>query len=56
MEGALGVEVRVAVEAGHAETLLRDLAVLGLIELFVREGRQQKAQAFHLDRGNQPDH
>lgn len=34
MEGRIGVEIRVAVEASHAQALLRDLPVLGLIELF----------------------
>ena len=37
----VGVEIGVAVEAGHAEALLGDLAVLGLIELLLRERREQ---------------
>ena len=43
-----------AVEAGDAQVLLGALAVLGLIELLLRERRQQKPQAFHLHRADQP--
>ena len=41
MEGGVGVEVRVAVEAGDAQARLGDLAVLGLVELLLRERREQ---------------
>ena len=44
VEGAVGVEIRVAVEAGDAQALLGHLAVLGLIELLLREGRQQESR------------
>lgn len=48
VKGAVGVEIRVAVKAGHTVALLRNLAVLGLIEFFLRERSEKKPQAFHL--------
>ncbi len=51
VEGRVGMEVRVAVEAGDAEAGLGDLAVLGLVELLLGEGGEQQAQAFHLHGG-----
>jgi hypothetical protein len=33
VEGGVGVPVRMAVQAGHSEAGLLDLAVLGLVEL-----------------------
>jgi hypothetical protein len=56
MEGTVAVEVGVAVQACHAQMLLGALAVLGLIEFLLRERREQQPQAFHLHRGDQPDH
>jgi hypothetical protein len=44
-----------AVEAGHAEALLADLAVLGLLELHLWERREQQAQPFELHRREDAD-
>ena len=44
VKGGVGMEIGVAVETGDAEALVRDLAVLGLVELLLRErGEQQGA-------------
>ena len=56
MEGSIGVEIRVAIQASDAPALLRALAVLRLVELFLWEGRQQHAQPFELHRRYDPHH
>src|SRR3954468_2407988 len=38
VEGSIGVEIGMAIEAGHAQALVCALAVLGLIELLLRKG------------------
>src|SRR3984893_764389 len=48
MRGLVGVAVRVAVEARCAAARLLGAAVLGLIELLLRERRHQKAHTFYL--------
>ena len=45
-----------AIEAGHAQALVGALAILGLIELLLRERRQQHPQAFDLHRRQDADH
>ena len=45
VEGGIGVEIGVAIEAGHAKALVGALAVLGLVELLLRKRREQKPQA-----------
>ena len=50
------MEIRVAVKAGHTVALLGNLAVLGLIEFFLRERCEKEPQAFHLDRRDNPIH
>ena len=50
MEGGVGVAVGVTVETRDAEALHVGLAVVGLVELLLRERREQQAHAFHLDR------
>src|SRR3954447_24972579 len=54
VECSIGVEIGVAVEAGHAKTLIGTLTVLGLIELLLREGREQEAKPLNLDRSEDP--
>src|SRR4051812_20119595 len=49
MKSAVGVEVGMTIETGHAVALLRDLAVLGLIKFFLRQRGEKKTQAFHLN-------
>src|SRR6185503_3887740 len=49
-----GVEVGMAVETRHAQTRLGDLAILGLVEFFLREGREQHAQPLHLNGRDEP--
>src|SRR3954471_1919253 len=56
VEGSIGVEIGMAVEAGHAKALICALAVLGLIELLLRKGREQKPKPLDLDRGENADH
>src|SRR4051794_38991022 len=56
VEGSIGVEIGVAVEASHAEALVSALAVLGLIELLLRERREQKPEPLDLDRSENADH
>ena len=56
MEGGVGVDVGVAVQARDAEALLGDLAVFGLVELLLRKRRQQQPHAFHLHRRHVADH
>src|SRR3954447_2093337 len=56
VKGRIGVEIGMAVEAGHAKALVCALAVLGLIELLLRKGREQKAKALDLDRSENADH
>src|SRR3954447_6453054 len=56
VEGSIGVEIGMAIEAGHAQALVCALAVLGLVELLLREGREQKAKPLHLDRGENANH
>src|SRR3954468_4414233 len=56
VKGSIGVEIGVAVEAGHAKALICALAVLGLIELLLRERREQKPKALDLDRSENADH
>ena len=41
VKGGVGVEIGVAVETGDAEALVLDFAVLGLVELLLRERGQQ---------------
>src|SRR5688572_15354786 len=50
MKSRVGMKVRVAVETGNAETLLSDLTIFGLIELFLRKWGKQQAQTLHLHR------
>src|SRR5581483_6217527 len=47
------VAVDVAIQAGHPEARLGRLAVVGWVELLLRERRQQQAQAVELHRGQQ---
>ena len=56
VKGAVGVEIRVAVKAGHTVALLGNLAVLGLVEFFLRKRSEKKPQAFHLDRRDNAVH
>src|SRR3954470_12166933 len=56
MKSRVAVEVRVAIEAGHAKALVGALAVLSLVELLLRERRQQHPQAFDLHRRQNTDH
>ena len=51
VELAGGVAVDVAVEAGHPQARVDALAVVGRVELLLREGGQQELQAGELDRG-----
>ena len=48
MRGAVGVSVRVAVETGDAAVRAFGTAILGLIELLLRERRDQQAEALEL--------
>src|SRR6202171_2807250 len=48
VRGLVGLAIRVAVEARCAAARLLGAAVLGLIELLLRERRHQKAQTFYL--------
>jgi hypothetical protein len=54
VERCVGVEVGVAVEAGHAQARSATLAVLRLVELLLRERRQQQPQPLHLHRREMP--
>ena len=45
-----------AVETGDVEALIRAFAVLGLIEFFLRERRQQQPQSFELKRRQKSHH
>ena len=56
VEGRVGVAVGVAIQAGDAQALGVDLAVVGLVELLLGEGRQQQPQALHLDGRQDPIH
>src|SRR6266849_3723370 len=51
---AVLVAVRMAIKASRAEAGNRRAAILGRIELLLREGRQQKAQPFQLPGREQP--
>src|SRR3982751_3250706 len=42
VKGGIGVEVGMAIKAGYAELWFRHLAVVRLVELFLRERRQQQ--------------
>src|SRR5688572_19821548 len=55
MKSRVGMKVRVAVETGNTETLLSDLTIFGLIELFLRKWREQQAQTLHLHRRHHAD-
>ena len=48
VRGAVGVAVRVAVEARHAAARAFGTAILGLVELLLRKRRQEQAQPFDL--------
>ena len=48
VRGAVGVAVDVAVETGHARARLQRAAVVGGVELLLRERRQQQPQPFQL--------
>jgi len=48
MRGAVGVPVHVAIETGNAAARAFGTAVLGLIELLLRERRHQQAQSLEL--------
>src|SRR3954452_9074054 len=56
VEGSIGVEIGMAIEAGHAQALVSALAVPGLVELLLRKGREQKAKPLDLDRGENANH
>src|SRR3977135_2121831 len=56
MEGRICVKIRMTVEAGHAEALIRNLAVLCLVKLFLRERRQEQQEPLHLHRRYDPVH
>ena len=56
VECAVGVEVGMTIEAGHAHALIGDLAVFGLIEFFLRKRREQQTQALHLHRRDDAVH
>ncbi|MBV8578962.1 MAG: transposase [Acetobacteraceae bacterium] len=56
MKAGVGVEIGVAIETGNTEALVLYLAVLGLIELLLRERGQQQPQAFNLYRRDKADH
>src|SRR3954451_1605512 len=56
VEGGIGVEVGMAIEAGHARALGCDLAVFRLIEFLLRERCEKQAQAFHLHRRDHAIH
>ena len=45
VESSVGVEVRMAVKAGHTQALIGGLTVLGLIELLLWEWREEETQA-----------
>ena len=48
MRRAVGVAVRMTIEAGDAATRFLRTPILGLIELLLRERRQQQTQSFEL--------
>ena len=56
VKGGVGMEIGMAVETGDAEALVFDLALLGLVELLLRERGQQQPQPFHLHRRDKADH
>jgi hypothetical protein len=56
VNGGVGVKIRMAIEARHAETLVRALSIFRLIEFLLRERRQQKTKPLHLHRSNKADH
>src|SRR3954447_13097833 len=56
VKSRVAVEVRVAIEAGHAKALVGALAILGLVKLLLRKRGQQHPQAFDLYRRQNADH
>ena len=48
MRGAVGVAVDVAIETGHAPARLFAAAIVRLVELLLREGRDEQPQPFQL--------